>query len=251
MLKLMKYEFRKTWITKLILLGVTAVAEIAFLIGLYVERETTLGLSVMLLVFLAFGGILMIGLYSVMTLHRDMNTKQSYMLFMTPSSSYSILGAKVLECGLSILIGGAFYFALGALDITLLFAKSGELNRLWSAIQDFLSHLTFANHQLLIDMEGMAAFVFCLLAGWILTVITAYFAVVISAALLNGKRFNGLLSFVLFLALSWFIGWVARTVTASIPSINTLLLVDGAISLAFTAVMYMVTAIIMERKLSV
>ena len=251
MLKLMKYEFRKTWITKLILLGVTAVAEIAFLIGLYVERETTLGLSVMLLVFLALGGILMIGLYSVMTLHRDMNTKQSYMLFMTPNSSYSILGAKVLECGLSILIGGAFYFALGALDITLLFAKSGELNRLWSAIQDFLSHLTFANHQLLIDMEGMAAFVFCLLAGWILTVITAYFAVVISAALLNGKRFNGLLSFVLFLALSWFTGWVARTVTASIPSINALLLVDGAISLAFTAVMYMITAIIMERKLSV
>ena len=251
MLKLMKYEFRKTWITKLILLGVTAVAEIAFLIGLYVERETTLGVSVMLLMFLALGGILMIGLYSVMTLHRDMNTKQSYMLFMTPSSSYSILGAKVLECGLSILIGGAFYFALGTLDLTLLFAKSGELNRLWSAIQDFLSHLTFANHQLLIDMEGMAAFVFCLLARWIRTVITAYFAVVISAALLTGKRFNGLLSFVLFLALSWFIGWVAQTVTASIPSINTLLLVDGAISLAFTAVMYVITAVIMERKLSV
>ena len=251
MLKLMKYEFRKTWITKLILLGVTAVAEIAFLMGLYVERETTLGLSVMLLVFLALGGIAMIGLYSVMTLHRDMNTKQSYMLFMTPNSSYSILGAKVLECGLSILIGGAFYFALGTLDITLLFAKSGELNRLWSAIQDFLSHLTFANHQLLIDMKGMAAFVFCLLAGWIVTVITAYFAVVISAALLNGKRFNGLLSFVVFLTLSWFIGWVAQTATASIPSINVLLLVDGAISLAFTAVMYVITAIIMERKLSV
>ena len=251
MLKLMKYEFRKTWITKLILLGVTAVAEIAFLIGLYMEKETTLGLSVMLLVLLAFGGILMIGLYSVMTLHRDMNTKQSYMLFMTPSSSYSILGAKVLECGLSILIGGAFYFALGTLDLTLLFAKSGELNRLWSAIQDFLSRLTFANHQLLIDMEGMASFVFCLLAGWILTVVTAYFAVVISAALLNGKRFNGLLSFVLFLILSWFTGWVAQTATASIPSINVLLLVDGAIALAFTAVMYVITAVIMERKLSV
>ena len=251
MLKLMKYEFRKTWITKLILLGVTAVAEIAFLIGLYVERETTLGVSVMLLMFLALGGILMIGLYSVMTLHRDMNTKQSYMLFMTPNSRYSILGAKVLECGLSILIGGAFYFALGTLDLTLLFAKSGELNRLWSAIQDFLSRLTFANHQLLIDMEGMASFVFCLLAGWILTVVTAYFAVVISAALLNGKRFNGLLSFVLFLILSWFTGWVAQTATASIPSINVLLLVDGAIALAFTAVMYVITAVIMERKLSV
>ena len=251
MLKLMKYEFRKTWFTKLILLGITAVAEIAFLIGLYLEKETTLGLSVLLLVFLALGGVLVIGLESVVTLHRDLNTKQGYMLFMTPNTSYSVLGAKVLECSLSILIGGAFYFALGSLDLTLLFAKSGELNRLWEIIQDFLSRMTFANRALIIDMEGMASFVFCLLAGWILTVITAYFAVVISAALLNGKRFNGLLSFVLFLALSWFVGWVARTVTASIPSINTLLLVDGAISLAFTAVMYVITAIIMERKLSV
>ena len=54
-----------------------------------------------------------------------------------------------------------------------------------------------------------------------------------------------------FLTLSWFIGWVAQTATASIPSINVLLLVDGAISLAFTAVMYVITAIIMERRLSV
>ena len=53
MLKLMKYEFKKTWITKLILLGVTAVAEIAFLVGLYADKEGPLGLSIFVLMMLA------------------------------------------------------------------------------------------------------------------------------------------------------------------------------------------------------
>ena len=62
------------------------------------------GTGIVLLTMLAMGGIMVIGLASVVTLHRDVSTKQSYMLFMTPNSSYSILGAKMLENGLSILL---------------------------------------------------------------------------------------------------------------------------------------------------
>ena len=251
MLKLMKYEFKKTWITKLILLGVTAVAEIAFLVGLYADKEGPLGLSIFVLMMLAFGGVLVIGLESVLILHRDMNTKQSYMLFMTPNSSYSILGAKVLECGLSILITGAFFFALGTLDITLLFAKSGELSQLWEMIQDFLRHFTINGQPLTIDLPTMASFTFELVALWISTVTAAYLAVVISAALLNGKRFNGLLSFLFFLALSWLSGWVTRQITAGMVDAKTTMIVYGLIDLVFATIMYVVTALIMERKLSV
>ena len=251
MLKLMKYEFRKTWITKLILLGLTAALEVLFLIGLYADKEETQAISAGLLAVLAVGGILIIGLESVLTLHRDMNTKQSYMLFMTPNSSYAILGAKVLECGISILITAAFYFALGALDITLLFAKSGELSQLWEMIQDFLQHFTINGQPLTIDLPVMASLAFELVAGWIGTVTTAYLAVVISAALLNGKRFNGLLSFLFFLALSWLSSWVARQITAGMADAKTTMIVYGLIDLVFAAVMYFVTAQIMERKLSV
>lgn len=38
MLKLMKYELRKTAFSKLVLLVITAVAEIAFLIGVFRKR---------------------------------------------------------------------------------------------------------------------------------------------------------------------------------------------------------------------
>ena len=42
MLKLMKYEFRKTGFSKLILLVVTLVAELAFLLGVFLEKDRLL-----------------------------------------------------------------------------------------------------------------------------------------------------------------------------------------------------------------
>ena len=251
MFKLMKYEFRKTWITKVVMLGVTAALEAMFLISLYGNFEDTLVLSIGLLTAIAMLGVLVIGLESVLTLHRDMNTKQSYMLFMTPNSSYKILGAKVLECGLSILLTGAFFFALGTLDVTLLFAKSGALNQIWDMVRDFLTHISIAGHELSIDKATMAALVFNLLSAWILTVTTAYLADVVSSALLNGKKYNGLLSFALFLLLTWFTDWTARKITSGVTAAIPMLIAFSLISLAFAIVMYVITAQIMERKLSV
>lgn len=248
MFKLMKYEFRKTWVTKLILLGITAAAEAAFLFNLYTDKEDGLAASIGILTLLAVFGVLFIGLQSVITLHRDMNTKQGYMLFMTPNSCYKILGAKVLENGLSILVTGAFYFALGALDITLLFAKQGQLNQIWQLLQDVIKSI---NEEIPLTADALAAFTFSLLAGWISTVVTAYLADVISAALLNGKSFNGVISFVIFLALNWAFGWLVGIASQNIPNVITSLLVQGGISLLIAAVMYVVTAQIMEKKLSV
>ena len=251
MLKLMKYEFRKTQSTKLILLAITLIAEVSFLIGLYGNKETPAAIGILALIFLAIFGILIVGLESIVTLHRDMNTKQSYMLFMTPNSSYKILGSKILECGLSILIAGAFFLALGSLDITLAFAKEVGLSEMWKGIQEFLSNIYINGRPLVINAKVLGSLTFMLLTAWILTITTAYLAVVISAALLNGKRFNGLISFVLFLVLDWACTYVMRQATSMISDNVSTLLVSGVCSIVLAAIMYFVTAQIMERKLSV
>ena len=248
MKNLMKYEFRKTLATKLMVLGATALAELAFLIGLYGEIDWALGLAVGLLVLLAFGGVMVIGLASVVILHRDMNTKQSYMLFMTPNSAYRILGAKVLENGLSILIGGACFFALGALDVTLLFAKEGQLAELWNTIRDFMSRI---DERITLDLPTMLALTLNMLASWISAITCACLGVVISTALLNGRRWNGLLSFVVIMALLWLTGIVQVKATANIRGIQTAFLVSAAIAVVLSVGMYFLTARIMERKLSV
>ena len=119
---LLKYEMRKTWFAKLIVLGVAAAAELAFLAALLFRNAS--GNTDELIAF-STAALFMTALV------RDMNTKQGYMLFMTPRNCYQILGAKMLENGLSIALAGAFFFLLGLLDVTLLFSRMGQLEMFW------------------------------------------------------------------------------------------------------------------------
>ncbi len=248
--KLLKYELRKTWMVKLITLGLTAVAEIVFLAGLWMEKETPMSIGILTLTLLAFGSVMVIGLYSLLVLHRDMNTKQSYMLFMTPNSTYKILGAKVLENGLSMLLTGAAFFALGALDVTLLFSKMGELENLWKMITQFL---TTIDNRLVVDGATLGSFAAMMLCGWFSFVTMTYLADVISSALLNGKKYNGIVTFALIVALEIGTNWVAQTIMDGMgkTSIVTTFLTGAGINLAFALIMYVLTAWIMDRKLSV
>ena len=50
MLKLMKYELRKTAFSKLVLLVITAVAEIAFLIGVFWKKDNILVMGIIFVV---------------------------------------------------------------------------------------------------------------------------------------------------------------------------------------------------------
>ena len=282
MMKLMKYEFRKTWAPKVILLGITAAVQIAYLISVFSHSEEWTAGMAGLLTALAVGGIMMMGLMSVVTLHRDMNTKQSYMLFMTPNSSYKILGAKVAENGLSMLLTGAFFFALGVLDITLLFSQFATLADLWDVLEQVFRMFGQA---FTLDASSLACLVFGLLASWFATVNSAYLADVTSSALLNGKKYNGVLTFVFFLLIAILLSWLQNIVVhlligtppavivegtamslgsnfgslAQLPAgfneavryNNQAQLIRGVVALIYAGIMYVCTAELMERKLSV
>ena len=138
MLKLMKYELRKTAFSKLVLLVITAVAEIAFLIGVFWKKDNILAMGIIFLVMCTIFGVIYIGIESVNVLHRDLNTKQSYMLFLTPKSSYQILGAKILENGISIIMAGAFFAALAALDVTVATLYIGGLKEMINLVSSFM-----------------------------------------------------------------------------------------------------------------
>lgn len=248
MKQLLKYEERKTLGVKLISLGVTALLEIVFLISLFRRSAEGIGIAAVFLTMTAFASVMVVGLASVLILHRDMNTKQSYMLFMTPNSCNKILGAKVLENGLSILLAGAFFFALGALDITLLFAREGQVGELWEMLQNFLTSL---DSRLRVDFPSLAALTANMLCGWFAMVMAAYLGEVISAALLYGRRYNGIVSFLLILALIIGISLLQNLAGKGISEIVPSLLVRGGVALACSGVMYLLTAQIMEQKLSV
>ena len=253
MKQLLKYELRKTQAMKLIILGITAAAELAFLIALFVRNsqgntDEIIVAMAFLLTMIAFGGILLIGIQSVLTLHRDMNTKQGYMLYMTPRNSYQILGAKMLENGISLVLAGAFFFLLGALDVTLLFSRIGQLEALKEYVTQFLSAI---NAEIELNLNGVLCLTAEMLSSWLATVSIAFLADIISSALLNGKRFNGLVTVIFFILLTILLNTLQRVFLTQGMVLNTVLIVETVVALIYSAGMYVVSAAVMERYLSV
>ena len=244
-MKLFKYECRKTWFAKLVLLLIAVLLEGVFLYAFYGEKWGLLGVTAMLLTVTAFSGIVIVGIQSLVTLHRDMNTKQGYMLFMTPNSSFRILGAKVAECALSLVLCGLFFFGLGLLDLRIVL--KGEEMSAWSM---FLELFRSVAGKLDVTLPNVIAFCVWMIVSWLGTILTAFLADVVSSSLLNGKRGNLLLTFLLFIVISVLVGKIASLVPESLKAANAFYFRTG-LSLALSAVMYFMTAKLMDLHLSV
>ena len=252
---LLKYELRKTRAMKLIFLGVTAVAEVVFLISLFLRNnegntDNIIGTSALVLMLIAIGGILLIGIQSIFALHRDMNTKQGYMLYMTPRNSYQILGAKMLENGLSLALAGGFFFLLGLLDLTLLFSRLGELERLWGFFMEFL-HMF--NAEIELDTAQVLSLIFELLTSWLAVVSIAFLADIVSSALLNGKKANGLVPFIFFILLTILLNVIQNLLRKSglCTTITSTLIMQSVVALCYSVGMYFIAAAVMDKYLSV
>jgi hypothetical protein len=244
---LMKYEFRKTWKMKGIILCITAFFQLVFSISVVAKSDGWMGLSVTGLAFTAICSVFLIGVHGIHILSRDINTKQSYMLFMTPNSSYKILGAKTLENGLSVIIAGVFYTVLAIADITILAVR----------YDDVKAFLDLFNVILKEAGTELTAYTFSLtmiqtIISWVFLISMGYLAVVICATLLLGNRFNGVLSLIVFFLIAFVVGNVSDALQAAVGGFSGIATaVDAAFHIILTAVMYFITAWIMDNKLSV
>ncbi|MCF0134681.1 MAG: hypothetical protein HUJ72_12510 [Blautia sp.] len=248
MKKLMKYEWKKSLFSKYVILVFTALAEILFLVGLFIDQKNklTLTLGISGLFLCAAVGIVFIGIESLLTFSKDLSTKQSYMLFLTPRSSYQILGSKVMMNALTLLLAGVFFTLLAAFDVSVMVAKFGGLKEMFRLLE------TFANIQIDWNQLGPTGIlVFAdVLVSWLMTIVIGDLAIVLSATLFNGKKFSRLISFVLFIILSILCSRILTLIPGSDSQTMKYILVMAG-GLVLTTVMYAITGWIMEKKLSV
>jgi len=240
MLRLLKYEFRKTLFPKLVLLALLVIFEGVFLYGYWTDNNSTVTLGLSLFLFTFLCGLLAIGIISLVTLHKDMNTRQGYMLFMTPNSTYRILGAKVAENGLSMLGIGAVGLGICLLNFSLI---KQELEFITSFLKNFGIGLTPT-------FPHLSALLVYIICSILCSVTTAYLADVICSSLLNGQKGSMVITFVLFALLNFGIQKIMGLVPASLD-IVVMFLLQGAIALVLATVMYIITARLMDRYLSV
>lgn len=244
---LMKYEFRKTWKMKGIVLCFTAFFELIFLFGVFSDNEDLWGGSIVGLILTTICGLFLIGVYGIHILSKDINSKQSYMLFMTPNSSYKILGAKVLENGGSVLLSGLFFILLAILDIMLLVVRYEDIQGMLDLVGVIISGDT---EEFTYSSFAMASLDVVL--SWVYLICVAYLAVVICATLLKGNRINGLLSFVAFIIIAILVDNLHDTLLGAFYVYSMPRLVSNiGFYLFLSGIFYFITAWIMDNKLSV
>ena len=100
--RLIKYELKKQQTSRNIILALLLVFLLAVVVGTFTENGNTVGISVMLEMFVGMFVFFYMGIESLLILNRDLKTKQSHMLWMVPMQSWKILGAKYIAAILQI-----------------------------------------------------------------------------------------------------------------------------------------------------
>lgn len=245
MLKLMKYEFRKQMNTKFLLLAVLGLMEIYFLYGVLAKKmETTMRAEVFLAI-LTFAGIFFVSFECIMTYHNDLKTKQSYMLFMVPESTFAVMGAKILSAMLQIILTSFVFGATALADAFIVAARFDEIDRLFETVQMVLRQF-FA---LDIDMGVIVINIAELVIGWISVVILAMLAITLSATFMANSRLRGIVSFIFFIALEVATTKIRSAITDPLSG-NTAHLVGILISLVVAALAYPAIAWMLKKKVS-
>ncbi len=191
MLNLIKYEVQRRKNAVFVVVLIITVVQSLIVLGFYKGNSWT-ALSVILLILLTAGVYLFVLFDGIRTYYRDLNSRQGYMLFLTPNSAYKIIGAKMIVSLAELLF--FVLIATGLLVIDYLVLKS--------VYSEFFSMIT----QYLKDYIPSAGHVFVLsfstVLQWLNIITTAVLAITLTVTLLSGSKYSWLVSIVFYLALN-------------------------------------------------
>lgn len=213
MLKLIKYEFIKNRVILLISLGFITLAELFLIVGVKLENETlALSSVVMFLIFsmLLFFLPLVIG---ILTYTKELSTKEGFLVYMTPNSTYKIIGAKFIFT-LLLFIGYGGIFA-GYVSADLAYASSKGCD-----LKEMLDSFGMLFEVFGLDFSEFVSGIVILISGVLLTFLMYaaiyYLVYTLTATFLQNNKGRMAISTVLFI-----VGLVLITkVKNAIPGIS-------------------------------
>lgn len=251
--KLIKYEFRKQLMSKLVVGVVIVALQLLYLAGVIFDNEDWGAIGLGFTMIVAMVSLLYFSFESIVTYSNDLKTKQSYMLFLTPRNMFQIVGAKLVTTILQIFVCGCAFAAIGIGDVFLLCARKGEIKEFLDVLKGVFQAFTGVE----IRLSEVIYVILMILIAWLVFIAMAMFSITLSTTLLSNWKFKGVVSVVIFFAVDWVIAKVAGLVTPTGFFGSEYLVVNTeawayigvyAVALALT---YVGTALLLEKKVSV
>lgn len=251
--KLIKYEFRKQMLSKVVVGILLGVLELVYIAGIIADKGDWSAFGLGGLAIAAVVSLFYFSFETIVTYSNDLKTKQSYMLFLTPRNMYQIVGAKMITTVLQILVVGAVFAAVFIGDMFLLFAKNGEIEVFFDGIKEFFRMLTGVE----IRLEELVYVILMVLVAWLEFILMAMFAITLSTTLFANVKFKGVISVVLYFGLEWIISKLVGLVVKT-GFLEGEYLVVNTEAWAYIGVYAMVmvlaffgTSLLLEKKVSV
>ncbi len=208
MFKTMKYELIKNRVSIFVILGLMACLEVLFLYENFFDFDHVfVGISMLLMMsVVAFFWILING---ITMFSRDFNNKSGYLVYMTPQPAVKIVMAKILTAFCTGVVFLTGYYLLGVLDIQMMISAGAKFfgQSDMAGISAFLGALLSRESFLSI---GQALIVMVVNLFYILNI--AYLSISVGNTLLRGKKFQGIVTFIIFIVISLILSWISNLI---------------------------------------
>lgn len=197
MFRLSKYELRKNRTALLVLLAGLVALEIGFAFGIQSNKQENAITWMIFLVLYAVVCYFAVFIFAITNYYREINSKTSYLVFMTPVSSLGIILSKMLTVlVLGIILAGALG-ALGWLDLVLFVDHYSEYKSMGEMISEAMKSIGINTAQLTSSaLFGIIVFLLSVFS----TVAMLYFCITLAATLLQNSKLKLVVTIVLFVA---------------------------------------------------
>lgn len=194
MLKLTKYELIKSKMTLIIIALIFALLEGYFLYSIIIEDAEHTGASAGFLALFAMCCFFVVYVMAIVNYSKELSSKSSYLIFMTPNTPLSIILSKML----SVFIIGACIVAVIAIfatiDIQLVLSTYESTENILDFFKYFLESMEVDTVLLLPTILG---YILEFLINFFAIVTMIYLAITLSSTVLQNKKGKGIVSFIL------------------------------------------------------
>lgn len=250
--KLIKYEFKKQMLSKIIVGVLALICQLVMLVGVFADKPDWGALGFGGMTLLAFAALFYFSFETVVTYSNDLRTKQSYMLFLVPRNMYQVVGAKMITTIAQIFVAGIVFMALLLGNLFLVSARDGEIEEFIKLMKMFIEFVSGVN----VDVTTVVYVICSILVVWIEFVLMAMLAITLSTTLFANKRYKGVVSFGIYIGLEFVLGKIADwasngAMSGEVLTLDAMAWVYMGVYVVAMVLCFFATAWLLDKKISV
>lgn len=209
MLKLTKYEFRKNLPSIIIIFLILAVAQGYFTISFLVHSIAHSAIASMILMIVGSISFIVVIVFGINAYDKELKSKSSYLIFMTPNSSLKIIFSKVFYTFIFGVILFTILISFSYIDVKMLASFADTSIDYTQIIKAVLASLGLDYMSI---FYGIITGIVTMIISILFIITLSYFSITLASTWLQNKKVKGFISVVIFFIIMIATEWISHQI---------------------------------------